>query len=286
METSQKCWRIIYSAPAAGAWNMAVDEAILEHAGSQLVPPTLRLYAWQPACLSLGLAQPVSDVNQPALEAMGWQLVRRPTGGRAILHTDELTYAICGTQSEPCLAGGVLESYREIAKALLRAVELLGVIALSSVSSGAHPGSGNSASQALLDRKMDAVCFVEPSNYEITAGGKKLIGSAQARRANAVLQHGTLPLYGDLGRIVQVLRFASKKEQQAAANRVSQRATTVEQVLGTRITWEAAAWAFQRAFEEKLGLNFQPGELTASESDRAQELLHQKYANPDWTERM
>jgi lipoyl(octanoyl) transferase len=132
---------------------------------------------------------------------------------------------------------------------------------------------------------LDPVCFVEPSNYEITAGGKKLIGSAQARRANAVLQHGTLPLHGNLGRIVQVLSFAEVKDQQAAASRVSQRATTVEQVLGTRITWEAAAQAFQRAFEEKLGLKFHPGELTTSESDRAQELVNQKYANPEWTER-
>ena len=91
---------------------MAIDEAILEAAGHGEVPPTLRLYSWQPACLSLGYAQPFADADQAALERFGWQIVRRPTGGRAILHTDELTYSVSGPQSEPRLAGSVLESYR------------------------------------------------------------------------------------------------------------------------------------------------------------------------------
>ena len=84
-------WHLLRTAPKRGAWNMAIDEAILEAAGREAALPTLRLYAWEPACLSLGYAQPVSDVDERALAQNGWDLVRRPTGGRAILHTDELT---------------------------------------------------------------------------------------------------------------------------------------------------------------------------------------------------
>ena len=87
--------------PAHGAWNMAVDEAILEHIGRGEALPTLRLYAWQPACLSLGQAQPFTDVDVQCLDARGWEVVRRPTGGRAILHTDELTSSIIAPIEEP-----------------------------------------------------------------------------------------------------------------------------------------------------------------------------------------
>jgi len=93
---------------ASGAWNMAVDESILEHTQSKRGAslPTLRLYAWDPACLSLGHAQPFADVDRARLNGRGWDVVRRPTGGRAILHTDELTYSVTGRVQEPWLAGG------------------------------------------------------------------------------------------------------------------------------------------------------------------------------------
>src|SRR5512142_2493749 len=93
-------WRLLITAPARGAWNMAVDEAMLEHIGRGESMPTLRLYAWEPACLSLGQAQPYADVDRIRLRQRGWDVVRRPTGGRAILHTDELTYSIVASAEE------------------------------------------------------------------------------------------------------------------------------------------------------------------------------------------
>src|SRR5919108_3160094 len=122
-----KPWRLMITPPARGAWNMAVDEAILENAGRNESPPTLRLYAWEPACLSLGHAQPFADVDAARLQARGWDVVRRATGGRAILHTDELTYSVTGSAEDPVLAGGVLESYNRIAQALSVAVKDLGL---------------------------------------------------------------------------------------------------------------------------------------------------------------
>ncbi len=262
-----------------------MDEAILESAGSGLVPPTLRLYAWEPVCLSLGMAQPYSDVNQAALAERGWHLVRRPTGGRAILHTAELTYSICGPQTEPSLSGGVLESYRVISAALLEALKLLGVEAISNEKF--DPGRNSPhGEQSDARKEIDPVCFTEPSNYEITASGKKLIGSAQARRGNAVLQHGSLPLTGDLLRIVQVLNYADDTARQSAARRINERAATVEQLLGKKVSWEEAALAMQSAFEKILGLELEVRELSAIEISRAGELVEQKYDNQEWTARI
>ena len=115
------------NAPQEGAWNMAVDEAILEFVGRNESPPTLRLFDWNPYTLSLGHAQPVSDVDMASLSELGWGLVRRPTGGRAILHADELTYSICANLDNPIVSGNVIDSYRRISKGLLKALELLDI---------------------------------------------------------------------------------------------------------------------------------------------------------------
>jgi lipoate-protein ligase A len=267
-------WRLITTPPAPGAWNMAVDEAILEHAGRSDVLPTLRLYAWNPPCLSLGHAQPFSDVDTARLKSHGWEVVRRVTGGRAILHTDELTYSVTGPVEEPNLAGTVLESYNRLAGALLTAVQDLSVPV--EMKEGKADASGRS----------NPVCFEVPSTYEITVEGKKLIGSAQARRKEGVLQHGSLPLTGDLTRICQALVFPDEAARETAMQRLLVRATTVESVLGREVDWDTAGQAFVRAFEARLGLTFEEGELSASELTRAEELVREKYAHPDWTERI
>ena len=218
---------------------MAVDEAILEHVQADRgeSPSTLRLYAWDPACLSLGHAQPFADVDSARLKERGWEVVRRATGGRAILHTDELTYSIIGRTEEPVLAGGVLESYNRIAQALLFAVKNLG---LAVEMKEGKPGESSIP---------NPVCFEVPSTYEITVDGRKLIGSAQARKKEGVLQHGSLPLTGDLRRICQALVFENEERRENAAQRLLRRATTVESALGYAVPWETAAEAFIYAFE-------------------------------------
>jgi lipoate-protein ligase A len=268
-------WRLLRTPAAPGAWNMAVDEAILEHIHQGVSQPTLRLYAWTPPCLSLGHAQPFGDVDLGRLGALGWDVVRRPTGGRAILHTDELTYSVTAPADEPHVAGTLLDSYNHLAQALFRAVRDLGlpVQIQQHVSAGA-PQSTN------------PVCFEVPSSYEITVQGRKLIGSAQARKKEGVLQHGSLPLGGDLTRITQVLVFPDEAARQAAAERLLAHAATVESVLGYAPDWEAAARAFIHAFQEELGLEFKEAVLSESEQARAEELVRQKYAHPSWTERV
>ncbi len=273
MQLSQ--WRLVRTEPSHGAWNMAVDEAILEAVGRRQALPTLRLYAWSPPCLSLGFAQPVKDVDQDALARSGWELVRRPTGGRAILHTDELTYAVIAPPDEPRVAGSVLESYCRLAGALVNALQRLGLPAQADkeypLPQGAKTG--------------EPICFEVPSNYEITVSGKKLVGSAQARRKEGVLQHGSLPLYGDLTRITRALAYPDEAARARAAARLLAHAANAE-MLGKPLTWDASAAAFVNAFQETLHLQFQEETLSKEELRRAEELVEMKYGNPAWTERV
>lgn len=253
---------------------MAVDEALLEHTGRGASLATLRLYAWNPACLSLGFSQPFREVDIAEIQSYGWEVVRRMTGGRAILHTDELTYSVTGPPDEPNLEGTILQSYNRLAGALL--------VATRDLHLPVEMKDGGSSN----NNHSNPICFEVPSNYEITVDGKKLIGSAQARRKVGVLQHGSMPLTGDLTRICQVMVFTDEAKRERARQQLRARALTVETVLGQEVAWETAAQAFIRAFEAQLGLKLEVGELSQSEVERAEELLKEKYAHPSWTERI
>ena len=254
---------------------MALDESILEHIHRGASRPTLRLYAWNPPCLSLGHAQPFADVDTARLKERGWEVVRRLTGGRAILHTDELTYSVTAPADEPRVAGTVLESYNRIAQALLAAVQSLSL-----------PVEMKEHENVPASQNLNPVCFEVPSTYEITVDGRKLIGSAQARKKEGVLQHGSLPLSGDLTRICDALAFPSASARTDAKGRLLARATTVESALGRRVDWDSAAQALVRAFESQLEIEFEKEEPSGSELKRTDELIREKYDHPSWTERV
>ena len=276
MEKPVDKWRLLCHSPAGGAWNMAVDEALLDSVARGASRPILRLYAWKPACLSLGQAQPAADVDRARLTENGWELVRRPTGGRAILHIDELTYAVIAPVDDPHVRGTLLESYLAISRALVQALKLLGLEVIAR--------DDPHASQAARSR--NPVCFEEPSSYEILFEGKKIIGSAQARRGNTFLQHGALPLTGDLTRITQALAFDDELERRRAAATLLSRATTVEAALQRQPTWEQAAHAFQAGFSQMLGIDFEEFDLSSEEAMQAQTIMREKFAADAWTLRI
>jgi lipoate-protein ligase A len=267
-------WRLIVSEPMRGAKNMAVDEAILDAVSAGTAPPTLRLYAWEPPCLSIGYAQPTEDVDLSRVEEKGWELVRRPTGGRAILHTDELTYSIAAQIGNPHMKGGVLDSYRHLSKGLAAALGLL------KLEVTIHP-----ARQIPQDLRDDPVCFQVPSAYEITVQGKKLIGSAQVRKRQGVLQHGSFPLSGDIARICEVLKFENDAVRSEASEGVRERATTAASLLGSSVTWQDAAHALEDGFHSALGIRFKRAELSDAERAKAADLVETRYGNPHWTSR-
>lgn len=276
MTFAASTWRLLITPDCDGAYNMALDQAILEHVGVGNSPPTLRFFSWQPACLSLGQAQPAADADLDRIRANGWTIVRRPTGGRAILHTDEITYSVALPAGHPIVQGDIVTSYRRLSAALQRALMNLGL-------------------QARADKRLEKipegakgpVCFEVPSDYEITANGHKLVGSAQVRKYGGVLQHGSLPLWGDISRICDALAFPDDATREQVRARVHQRATTLEAVLGRAVTWEEAADALREAFRTTFDLTLsEPQPPTPSEAARAAELVETVYGAEGWTYRL
>lgn len=259
---------------------MAVDEAIMHSISRNTSLPTLRLYTWEPPCCSLGYAQSINEVDLERLNNLGWQIVRRPTGGRAILHADELTYAVIAPDSEPRLAGGILESYQVLSQALLNALLNLGVQASVQESSNTQT---RPASLTHPLKQQNPVCFEIPSSYEITIAGKKILGSAQARKQGVVLQHGALPLKGDITRLVQILRFDTETDRQFASKRLLEKATTVSDCLTHPVSWQQVAQMITAAFAQTLNLSFEYSDLSQDEYDLATQLQIEKYASPSWT---
>ena len=268
-------WRLIIDdQPRSGAANMAMDQALAESAAAGEAPPTLRFYRWQPPAVSLGRHQPITDINAEVVEQLGYEIVRRPTGGRAILHTDELTYAVTAAVDEPRVAGSLMDAYLRLSNALLKGLQRVGLAA------------DKAAGDVRAGPNVSAACFEVPSAYEITAHGRKLIGSAQSRRAGYVLQHGSLPLVGDIGRLVDVLALPDEERTRLRAELVA-RACTLAEALGVaeddpNLEFERVAQAIIEGFGDLLNLQFKRGQPTAAELRRTAELIRQQYANSEW----
>lgn len=266
-------WRLLMSGAARGAPNMAVDQAIMEAVAAGRVPPTLRFFAWEPACLSLGYTQPLADVDRARLAAFGWDLVRRMTGGRAILHTDELTYSVAVPGDHPIVHGDIVQSYRHLSRALLEGLRRLGAQPQADRRADGHRAAAN------------PVCFEVPSHYEITLDGRKLVGSAQVRKFGAVLQHGSLPLCGDITRICDALVFESEERRQRVRERVRARAATLADALTAPPSWDEAACVMADAFRDTFELELIEAALTPEEAARAEELTATQYAAEVWNAR-
>src|ERR1700694_4460270 len=194
--TSDAAWRLLLDPPAAGGWNMAVDEVLLDGLAAVSAPPALRFYEWAPPCLSLGYFQPFEVVDVDGCRSLGVDVVRRPTGGRAILHDRELTYSVALPLSLLGGEGGVLPSYHRLSLALERGLNRLGIPVVLAPENAAQPGPDHGP-----------VCFDRPSAHEILLDGRKLVGSAQVRRATAILQHGSILIEPRIDRLLRCLRI-------------------------------------------------------------------------------
>jgi lipoate-protein ligase A len=246
---------------------MAVDEALVEGhaAAARPSPPTLRLYAWSPPALSLGRHQGAAASHHPeALRARGIDLVRRPTGGRAVLHDAERTYSVTGPLGRAPFAGGVLDTYLRIAAALAAALRGLG---LAPSIEERRPGPPST------DDPAGASCFEATSTHEIHVGGLKLVGSAQLRRRGAFLQHGSIPLRLDRAALGAVFG------RPAGAGRF----TDLERLAGREIPLSRLDRALIGAFESCFEVRLERGTLTPREAQRAAQLRCWKYDSATWT---
>lgn len=175
-------WRLILDPPLPGSKNMESDLAIMEEVSAGESPPTLRLYRWDPPAVSIGYFQDENEVvNAAACRKYGIDVVRRPTGGRAVLHYHELTYSIVVPETHPFINnGGVVDAYRVISRGIVTAFNLLGIV------TSITPEDQCSVKLAA------GSCFDNASAYEIQIDGRKIVGSAQLRRDGILLQHGAI----------------------------------------------------------------------------------------------
>lgn len=266
-------WRLILEPhPRSGALNLAMDEAILRAVADGAAPPTLRLYGWSPPALTLGRGQPHADADLEALRRDGIALLRRMTGGTAVFNRDELTYAVMVRQDEPRLSGAIAESYRGISEGLVMALTRLGVPDASAT--GREPGDRPSRAART------PVCFELPMDYEVTVDGRKLVGSSQMRVRDGILQHGSLPLWGDIGDIGRYLT------SRPSAARVRSHAMTLYDAVGRIVSWEEAADVVVGALRSALNLTLVPSPLTAGERQRVAALMDEKYGTDAWVRRL
>jgi lipoate-protein ligase A len=213
-------------------------------------PRLVRFFGWSPPAVSLGYNQPASDLDLESCARAGFEVVRRPTGGRAVVHRDEFTYSVIAPESDPLASGGVMESYRRIAAGLLAGLELLGVAAEMSRSAlPENPARGA------------ALCFAAAGRYEITAGGRKLIGSAQRRMNGVMIQQGSLLLSCDQN--LPLLPGGRSFPAETA---------TLKGLLGREVDFAEAARAMERGFARAWGIDFAGLPPSGDEEQRCREL--------------
>ena len=238
---------------------MAVDHALFESVQNGAVP-ALRFYRWQPACLSLGRNQPARS-QQNEIESLNVDLVRRPTGGMAVLHDCELTYSVVLPVTT---LGSPRNAYVSINGALLSGLAKLGV-----------PAQPAEADTTRVTFRNGGSCFAGTAPGEVGVAGRKLVGSAQRYEHRTILQHGSILLDGD----------QSVADLLGGTRDSARGATALRRVLGRVPEWAELVDAFRSGFEEHLGIALAPASLAFNELARARELTHH-YATNEWTWRV
>lgn len=271
-------WRFIDGGCADGTWHMAVDQAVMESVTEGTALPTLRLYRWNPPCLTLGYFQKADrDVNFQMCKEKGITVTRRLTGGRAVLHQHELCYSLVLPRKMDGLDESVTISYRQLSCGLAEAFALLDVpvvMTKPAVHQSKHSGGA---------------CFDALSAYELAAEGKKIVGSAQARRDGALLQHGSILNDLDVDLLFAIMKDEDPQRLAQAKASFLEKATSIRHVIGRTIAYDLLFEAFKKGFMMALhrdfGAWFEEGTLSDNELERAKELQHSVYQDEAWIHR-
>lgn len=242
------------------AFNMAVDEAILRACAGGDIPPTLRLYGFKRPAISLGYFQNVerARIDIQYCRDAGIELVRRPTGGRAVLHGHDLTFSIVLHERRiPDSSKNVPSSHVWLVSGILAGLRLLGIQAEIGPNQSDQAGRGDSAD-----------CFAHVAQCDLRVGMRKVAGAAQVRKWGALLEQGSIPhmpLHVDYERV-----FVG-----GSSNPQSERSPLLE------VSREALEKAIVRGYEQSLDIHFEPTALSAGELETAVELEKSKYAAAD-----
>ncbi|HQL00373.1 MAG TPA: lipoate--protein ligase family protein [Smithellaceae bacterium] len=261
-------WRLLSYRQNSAFENMAIDEAVFEETVRTGKSPTLRLYGWRPAAVSIGYFQDVAaGINLDRCRAEGVDVIRRPTGGKAVFHSAEVTYSLVASRHERLFPDDIQETYRIISLCLVRALSSLGIEAVLSPPS---PSAGR--------RLLDACCFSAPSGNELLVKGRKICGSAQMRTRGGFLQHGSILMSFDPDQTADlILPGHSAGDIETLAGSVA----VIHEELGRPVTEETVCEALERGFTEELNIRFSPEDLTATEAVLSAKLIS-KYRDLSW----
>ena len=235
-------WRWISDGHHPAKWNMQVDAALLADCEQGRIPPTVRLYGWSEPAITVGYSQKAeAELDIERCRELGIAIVRRPTGGRALLHHRELTYAVVAPVSLAPFNRGLKATFSAVSEALLVGLQGLGIA-----------GDINTDKQRSGFARSPA-CFASLNHCEITVDGKKLVGSAQKRTSKAFLQHGSLIIESDHELFASLLKFGNENERMATQQRLIDSTTTLNQVCDRKFSFEEISAALQEGFQKTLG---------------------------------
>ena len=258
-------WRILFTGKNRGAYNMAIDAAVLKAVEERRSPPTLRFYGWEPYCVSLGYFQkPTEEFDAAALQERGWDFVLRATGGRAVLHAEEITYSLIARRDEAPWCATLGLSFDRIAQALAQALDGFGLAIF-------RPGVG-AIHELPLRRGPGLPCFASTSRAELAFGERKVVGSAQRRTREAFLQHGSIPMTPKHERLVEVLQL-SEGQRAAYLEALQNHAISLSEIQslpsgGLEEQFPKLAKVMLQVLKESGEVGF----LTQQETDEANEL--------------
>ena len=269
-------WYFINSGPCSPSYNMALDEALLDLHSQGEIPPVIRFYEWNPATLSIGYFQSAGkDIDLEVIREQKLGFVRRPTGGRAVLHESELTYSIIVSEQYPDMPISVTDAYRVLSEGLLRGFQNLGLDAYFSI-------PDTEEKQQDLKKPKSAVCFDAPSWYELVVEGKKVAGSAQTRQKGVILQHGAILLDLDVEKLLSVFKFSSPEAKEKMRQKLPEKAVAINRLTDKEITISQCIIAFKEGFEEALEIELVPYELTEEQLQYVKKLEETKYLTDEW----
>lgn len=268
-------WRFLDTRFENAFFNMGVDEAVLESVREGNSPPVFRTFGWRPPGLSFGYAQRAErEVDLDRCRSAGVDIVRRPTGGRAVLHWNELTYSVLCRGDDPALGGGVMEAYRRISACLVEGLRRFGV--------EAGLVRSDAPSSRPVGETITSPCFSSAARHEVVIRGRKLVGSAQRRMGDMLLQHGSLILGPEHKRIVDFLRMPSEDLKARFVRELDEGTTSLGEEMGRAPEFGPLASCLRKGFEETLQTPFVEQPLTEAERGRAAILVKEKYSTDAW----
>lgn len=273
---TKEVWRFIDSGNCSPAYNMALDEALLEWHSEGKIPPTIRFYGWNPPTLSIGYFQKVEkEINMDAVKKYGLGFVRRPTGGRGVLHDMELTYSVIVSEEHPDMPKTVTEAYRVISEGILEGFKNLGLEAYFAIPRTEEEKQG-------LKNPRSAVCFDAPSWYELVVEGRKVAGSAQTRQKGVILQHGSILLDLNEDMLFDLFKYSNDRVRERMQQAFKNKAVAANELRKTPVTMEEARIAFKEGFEKGLNIELQRYSLTEEETEYVEKLAKEKYESDEW----